>query len=944
VKKLWIILLFLLSLKNARAQYWQQQTDYLIDVTLHPGTKSLDGFEKITYTNNSPDTLHFIWFHLWPNAYKNDRTALSDQMLQQENTALYFASREQRGYINRLQFKVNGTLAATEDHPEHIDIIKVLLPQPLPPGGVALVTTPFHVKLPQNVSRSGYEGNAFQLTQWYPKPAVYDRKGWHPMPYLDQGEFYSEFGSFDVRITVPQSYVVAATGVLQNEEEKEWMRTRKVPVAGSRNLPAARKGGNVSVIGGRQAAKAAPADTAVSEPTKTLRFVQDRVHDFALFANPQFMVTSDTCVLPTGRVVNVHAFYTENLRTAWKNSLQYAKDALRFYSAAVGPYPYDVLSIVSGPPAFYGGMEYPTITVISPEFDEQSLDEVIAHEVGHNWFYGILGSHERRHPWMDEGLNTYYEYQYTKSKYGPQNQWQELLLRTQVARKKDQPVETAADAFADINYGVVAYHKTANWLSHIERTIGTEAFRRAMQNYYSQWQFRHPYPEDLQAAFRAVAPAQTDSLFALLHQRGNIGPGERRSWRITTPLGLGAYLKDPSKQLLLLSPAIGRNRYDGFMLGGAITNIRLPPSPLQFFIAPLYAFNSAALRGAAHVNYTIYPLQGPDRIRISLGALHFARRESRDSMGGKQFETFTRLTPALQVSLKEPVQSSRSRNITLKSFLIREQLFDRFVVKSTDSLVYVDSSVREDRYINQLSYTEENNRALYPYDYSIELQQGASFYRLNVNGNYFFNYAKGGGLSVRVFAAKFGHINRDKNRFGNFRYMPKLLGITGDEDYTYSNYFTGRTASAANADDAVVGNKGIDAHQVMIRDGGFKLRFDQYSFLQGRSDNWVAAANFSTTLPRSLLPLPIPLKLFMDVGTYADAWDATATGSRFLFVGGLQLSLAEGLVNIYAPLVYSNEFREYINLDGMGFFRRMTFSIDIHRFSLRRFSQNRIVL
>ncbi len=144
--------------------------------------KTLDGYEKLIYSNNSPDTLRFIWFHLWPNAYKNDRTAFSDQLLENGNTNFYFATKEQRGYINRLDFKADGATAKTEDHPQHIDIIKVVLPAPLPPNAKTTITTSFHVKLPFNFSRGGYDGESFQVTQWYPKPAVYDKNGWHEMP------------------------------------------------------------------------------------------------------------------------------------------------------------------------------------------------------------------------------------------------------------------------------------------------------------------------------------------------------------------------------------------------------------------------------------------------------------------------------------------------------------------------------------------------------------------------------------------------------------------------------------------------------------------------------------------------------------------------------------------------------------------------------------------
>jgi len=142
--------LFIFSFQySALSQYWQQQTDYIIEVSLNDKLHTLDGFEKIIYTNNSPDTLKYIWFHLWPNAYKNDKTAYTDQALENGSTDFYFSTKEQKGYINRLDFKVNGAAAKTEDHPNYIDIIRVVLPKPLPPLQQITVTTPFHVKLPK---------------------------------------------------------------------------------------------------------------------------------------------------------------------------------------------------------------------------------------------------------------------------------------------------------------------------------------------------------------------------------------------------------------------------------------------------------------------------------------------------------------------------------------------------------------------------------------------------------------------------------------------------------------------------------------------------------------------------------------------------------------------------------------------------------------------------
>ncbi len=152
----------------SQGSYWQQKIDYRIDVKLVDAENALEGFEKLDYYNNSPDSLNFIWFHIWPNAYKNDKTAFSEQLLKNGRKDFYFSEEKEKGYINRLNFQLNGASLETEAHPLHIDIIKVLLPKPIAPGGSITISTPFYVKLPKYFSRSGHIGKFFMVTQWYP--------------------------------------------------------------------------------------------------------------------------------------------------------------------------------------------------------------------------------------------------------------------------------------------------------------------------------------------------------------------------------------------------------------------------------------------------------------------------------------------------------------------------------------------------------------------------------------------------------------------------------------------------------------------------------------------------------------------------------------------------------------------------------------------------------
>jgi hypothetical protein len=930
-----------LFVANCQKKYWQQQVNYSIDVSLNDKEHTLDGFEIIEYFNNSPDTLKFIWFHLWPNAYKNDKTAFTDQLLENGSTKFYFSNKDEKGYINRLDFKINNLTASVEDHPQYIDIIKIILPSSLPPGQKITITTPFHVKLPYNFSRGGHDGQSYQATQWYPKPAVYDKNGWHPMPYLDQGEFYSEFGSFDVSITVPKNYVIAATGELQNAKEKEWLKTRATftwePIKGKEKTT----GGQIKTT-----FQLFPES---SNENKTLQYKQNNIHDFAWFADKRFIVNYDSCLLASGKVIDVYTYYTPKYKSSWKNSVNNSKDAIRHYSSLVGEYPYNIVQVVQGPVSFGGGMEYPTITIISPGTDAKSLDNTINHEIGHNWFYGIIASNERAHPWMDEGITSFYEDKYKTIKYGIQPKLDRLSFETKAITKTDQPIEISSEKYSESNYGLVAYYKAAEWLRYLESEIGSETFNKAIQEYYRRWQFKHPQPEDFKKVFEESSNKNLDSIFFYLNKPG-ILPSLRRNGTKVIPIfnlkGLTDYSKKPTKDLILLGPAFGINSYDKLMVGAFVTNIKLPPPGLQFLLAPLYATASKKLTGLGFASYSFYPNSVFKSIDVGVSGSTFTADQFTDGDGKTTFLGFTKIVPGIKLALKENnSRSNRNRFIQFKSFLISEDGL-RFFRDTVITLPGPDTiisnkfrTITENRTLNQLRIVIENNRVLYPYSGELKIEQGKGFARAAFTGKYFFNYVKDGGLTVRLFAGKFFYTGSRTitNQFATDRYHLNMTGATGYEDYTYSDYFAGRNKF-----------QGFLSQQIMERDGGFKVRTDLLADKVAKTDDWLIAANFSTTIPSSInplsiLPVKIPLKFFLDIGTYAESWKKKASTDRFLFDAGLQISFLKETVNIYIPFVYSTVYGDYFKSTipkNERFWKKISFSIDISNFSFRKIDSN----
>ena len=927
------IVLFFVQFTYCQQTYWQQKNDFKISVTLNDVDNSITGFEQIDYYNNSPDTLNYIWIHLWPNAYKNDRTAFSDQLLENGRTDFYFSPENKKGYINKLNFKVDKINALTEDHPQHQDIIKLLLPQPLLPGKMIKIETPFHVKLPYNFSRGGHVEQSYQLTQWYPKPAVYDKDGWHEMPYLDQGEFYSEFGNFDVEITVPKNYIVAATGVLQNEDEKLWLKEK----SNSISLKTDKKDLEKDIVPNS------------STSIKTLKYLQNNVHDFAWFADKTFLVKQDTLVLSSGKVVNIFAFFLSSNQPLWVNSLSFIKKAIVSKSQWLGEYPYNVVSVVDNASPTSGGMEYPTITLLTAGSSEGTLESVINHEVGHNWFYGLLATNERQYPWMDEGMNSFYDQKFdetfaTKINSGkinnnfiskkitryPENN----LLQTFIKLKKDQPINTSSEKFSALNYNLIAYTKTTFWLKKMETELGIETFNNVMRAYYEKWKFKHPTPTDFQIVAEEVSGKSLGKLFDLLNKKGELETAQKKQIKLTDFFNL----KETAKyHYISVAPALGYNYYDKFMIGAIVHNYNLPPSNFQFIVIPLFGTGTKKLNGIGRLEYFWLPSANGDKLTLSLSGAKFTGGSFTDSANIKNPLQFYKLTPSLKYLFanKNP-RSQIKKFVQFKTFLINEAgvLFKRDILNNIDIITYP----KQQRYVNQLQFSLENNRVLYPYNAVIQGDQGDGFVRLNLTGNYFFNYAHKGGLNVRLFAGKFIY-KVDKSFTNQFRtdiYHLNMSGPKGYEDYNYSNYYIGRNEF-----------DGFASQQIMNRDGFFKVRTDLLSSKIGKTDDWLGAINLTTSIPKNinpleLLPVKIPVKLFLDLGTYAEAWQKNNSTGRFLYDAGLQISLFKDVLNVYLPLVYSKVYGDYFKstITEKRFVKNISFSIDIQQLSLNKlFSQ-----
>jgi aminopeptidase N len=344
------------------------------------------------------------------------------------------------------------------------------------------------------------------------------------MPYLDMGEFYSEYASYKVNITIPASYVVSATGLLQTSSEAE--AYKKIGALNTTN---------------KTDSKPQLYTPVSAKANKTLSYYADSVPDFAWFADKGFIIEYDTMKLVSGKVIDAFTYYHNHSNTQWANSIDYVKDAVRHYSNWIGEYSYPIVQAVEGPKNnSSGGMEYPTVTLItSPDAKPQTLDAVIAHEVGHNWFMSMLGTNERIHPWMDEGMNSYYQFRYEAEKYRANSVFGDRIPPT--VKQLDEPhfqaalynamlnlpiqpaLETPSANYASSEeYGLTAYVKAAEWMNLLEQSIGREKVDSAFQHYFTLWKFKHPQPADMKAAFEQAIGGGLNQFFSLLNKEGKL--------------------------------------------------------------------------------------------------------------------------------------------------------------------------------------------------------------------------------------------------------------------------------------------------------------------------------------------------------------------------------------------------------------------------------------
>ena len=480
--------------------YWQQRVDYRIRASLDPERQELAGRETIHYVNHSSDRLPYLWFHLEQNICEPGSVTnqLDQPPLVFLGSTFDFSCKGGKGGLTLESITLLGRPLP---HVVFGTTMRVDLPRPLLPGAALDLDVAWRFPVPEyGAGRMGRDGTLYELGQWYPRVAVYDDvRGWNHEPYIGAGEFYLEYGSFDVAVTVPASYVVAATGVLQNPLEV-LTPTQRARLARARTSDTA-----IAIIRGDEAG-----DPARTRPrgkgTLTWRFHADSVRDFAFATAPNFRWDASGW-----RGIYVHTFYRPTAEL-WVEANRMVREAVRYYSEQWYHYPYPHISSIEGP---IEGMEYPMMTFDPSGPARIDLQWVLAHELGHQWVPMVVGSNERLYPWMDEGFNTFIDLanaaQYFKGDpYGDSIEVHPLhLYRDHAIPGLEQPLINRPVEVHDLFWG--GYQKPALMMQMLRyRVLGRDRFDPAFREYLRTWAFRHPTPADFFRIMRDQSGQELD--------------------------------------------------------------------------------------------------------------------------------------------------------------------------------------------------------------------------------------------------------------------------------------------------------------------------------------------------------------------------------------------------------------------------------------------------
>jgi hypothetical protein len=471
----------------SQENYWQQKVDYKIDIDFAHQKNQFTAHQKLIYTNNSPDTIKRVFFHLYYNAFQpgsmmdvRSRTIKDPDSRVGDRISLL--SKKEIGYHKVIKFSQDNI---DLDFFEDGTILDVQLKTPILPGQSTIFSMEYESQVPLQIRRTGrdnFEGIDYSMTQWYIKICEYDKDGWHSNPYIGR-EFHGVWGNFDVSITIDKAYILCGTGILQNSKNPfTWYKDKKERYKQLENNKI------------------------------TWNFKANNVHDFTWAADPDYI--HDTAIISNGTILNFF-HQDDSLNDNWNKLKAYTVKTFEYMNKNFGEYPYKQYSVIQGGD---GGMEYPMCTLITSSGSFGGLVSVTVHESIHSWFQGLLATNESKYEWMDEGFCTFAQYRalnyvYNKKPLNPLARNYGSYYRL-IESGLQEPLTTHAD-FYNLNYayGVNAYNKGAILINQLGYIIGEDKLMEGMREYFDLWKFKHPNPQDFKRVMERTSGIELDWYF-----------------------------------------------------------------------------------------------------------------------------------------------------------------------------------------------------------------------------------------------------------------------------------------------------------------------------------------------------------------------------------------------------------------------------------------------
>ena len=948
--------------------YFQQQVDYDMQVELDTLDQILTVNGTMTYKNNSNEELEYLIMHLWMNAFQSKTSAFAEQQFLFGNRDFHFSKKFEMGGYENFLLSLNDQNLVYENYSingnTYSDIVKVSLPEKLSPGTNLIISFSYRLKIPFAFDRAGFKEELYRLTQWYPKPAVYDSEGWHPMPYLSLGEFYSEFGNYRVSTKVPLSHSVAATGLRSEYESNLSISTRQ----------------------------------------RTEVFYAENVHDFAWFSSEYYIPYREALEIEDNNII-VNVFVKED-NEEWDKLIKYAKRSLGFFSEEIGLYPYPQMTIVEGSSDEDGGMEYPMITILSVNDTDQRTDHLISHEIGHQWFYSILASNERSYPWIDEGLTSYFDHAYDKAFYTDMT-YDDIFNNLFLRHERDfdllhggvnhlhrtgysTSILASADAPDVLNYISLNYEQMAIAFNYLAQYLGEDTFKDCVQTLFNYWKHKHLSPTDLQDVFERKSGRDLDWFFQDLlskpieydfkinkvkfngetssveiEKEGNqslpfslsIQSGSKNLFSIWDTnsvsktfiqlptsnfdqLIINKYAdiadqnwqnnhyfkkkKFPIKPRLLgfesstsqsnlnWSPGLLFNRYDGIMLGLNLYSDIFPALNHRYLFSPHYGFGSNEIAGFLAYEQDLIDFPNDSSLRKLRFFITGQRFNETQELVDGQRGSYWKIRPGIALHFKQGILNYSKLDYQLHIINQRSPLGQGEELISN----YLAHQINFEKYSRKRLWESHLNIQLQYENYTDPFENEENYLRSTVEWENAIYFNPDNQFFFRFFSAYFPiNSNRESSSYASLLTRGTVaLSAQGHNDQLYNEFYFTRNGTFED----------VSSH-IFIRDGGFKSASGPaYNF--GMTNHFMLALNTKVDIPLGFTN-DFKVRPYIDLALSSHKATLSENLSpSFYYNSGLAIEIGE-VFGIYYPVTYSSDFDPVYA--GTNIWQKLSFKFDM---------------